>query len=679
MAGEKRIARTRNIGFMAHIDAGKTTVTERVLFYAKKTHRMGEVDDGTATMDWMPQEQQRGITITSAVTTVEWKRSTIHIIDTPGHVDFTIEVERSLRVLDGTIAIFSAVEGVEPQSETVWHQADKYRVPKMAFVNKMDRIGSDFYGTVKMMAERLGAHPLIIQIPIGTEDRFIGVVDLIRSKGIVWDEHSLGVEFREISIPKEMENEAALYRARLIESIAELDEPLTEKYLNGEQISESELKEALRKATISMRAVPVLCGAALRNQGIQLLMDAVADYLPSPLDIPPVEGTNPVTGGREVRMAQDEESFAALAFKVMMDEGRKLVYVRIYSGVLKVGAEVYNPRLKKGEKISRIFQMHAHQRARVEEAKAGEIVAVMGLKETTTGDTLCDRNRPILLEPIDFYKPVMSIAVEPKTSKDQEKLTESLEKLSEEDPTFHVKLDEDTGQTILSGMGELHLDVLVNRLLTEYHLEVNVGRPQVVYRETIEKEVEATAKFMKEMDEVKHFGEVFLRISPNGRGKGVEFHSEVPEGTLPAEALLSIEEGVRESSTVGVILGYPMTDLHVTLLKANFDPVHPSPLALKIASSNALREGCRKAQPVLMEPMMEVNIIVPEEFMGEVVGDLKARKSSVEGITPRGKITMIDAISPLTRMFGYSTDLRSLTQGRGTFSMQFSRYDKVIS
>jgi len=417
----------------------------------------------------------------------------------------------------------------------------------------------------------------------------------------------------------------------------------------------------------------------LRNQGIQPLMDAIVDYLPSPLDVPPVEGTNPVTGGREVRMAQDEESFAALAFKVMMDEGRKLVYVRIYSGVLKVGTEVYNPRLKKGEKISRIFQMHAHQRARVEEAKAGEIVAVMGLKETTTGDTLGDRNRPIFLEPIDFYKPVMSIAVEPKTSKDQERLAESLEKLSEEDPTFHVRLDEDTGQTILSGMGELHLDVLVNRLLTEYHLEVNVGRPQVVYRETIEKEVEATAKFVKEMDEVKHFGEVFLRISPNRRGKGVEFHSEVPEGTLPAEGLSSIEEGVRESSTVGVILGYPMTDLRVTLLKANTDPVHPSPLALKIASSNAVREGCRKAQPVLMEPMMEVNIIVPEEFMGEVVGDLKSRKSSVEAITPKGKITMIDAISPLTRMFGYSTDLRSLTQGRGTFSMQFSRYDKVIS
>jgi elongation factor G len=505
------------------------------------------------------------------------------------------------------------------------------------------------------------------------------VIDLIRSKGIVWDEHTLGTEFKEISIPKEMEKEVSSYRSKLIESIAELDEPLTEKYVNGEDISESEMKAALRRATISMKAVPVLCGAALRNQGIQPLIDAIVDYLPSPLDIPPIEGTNPVTGEREKRMAKDEESFAALAFKVMMDEGRKLIYIRIYSGVLKVGTEVYNTRLKKGEKISRIFQMHAHQRTRVEEAKAGEIVAVMGLKETTTGDTLCDRSHPILLEPIDIYKPVMSIAVEPRTSRDQEKLTESLEKLSEEDPTFHVKLDEDTGQTILSGMGELHLDVLVNRLLTEYHLEVNVGRPQVVYRETIEKEVEASAKFMKEMEEIRHFAEVFLRVSPHGRGKGIEFRSEVPAGPLSTEGLLSVEEGIRESSTVGVVLGYPMTDLRVTLLKVNIDPSHPSPLALKIASSNALREGCRKAQPVLMEPMMEVNIIVPEEFMGEVVGDLKSRKSSVEAITPKGKVTMIRAISPLTRMFGYSTDLRSLTQGRGTFSMQFSHYDKMIS
>lgn len=663
---------------MAHIDAGKTTVTERVLFYTRKIHRMGEVDEGTAVMDWMQQEQERGITITSAVTKVEWKGHIIHIIDTPGHVDFTIEVERSLRVLDGVIAIFSAVEGVEPQSETVWHQADKYRVPKLAFVNKMDRIGADFFGTVKMIIERLGANPLIIQIPIGNEDRFIGIVDLIRLKGIVWDEHSLGVDFKEISIPKELEQEAFLCRSRLIESLAELDDHLMEKYLKGEEISESEIKTALRKATLSIKAVPVLCGAALRNQGIQPLIDTITDYLPSPLDIPPVEGKNPVTGENERRMVRDEESFSALAFKVMMDEGRKLVYIRIYSGLLKVGMEAYNPRLEKSEKVSRIFQMHAHQRNRVEEAKSGEIVAVMGLKETTTGDTLCDRSHPILLEPIDFYKPVMSVAVEPRTNRDQERLVDYLEKLSEEDPTFHVKLDEDTGQTIISGMGELHLDVLVKRLLTEYHLEVNVGKPQVVYRETVEKEAEASAKFVKEMEEVRHFGEVFLRISPNGRGKGIEFYSEVREGALPPEGLQAIEEGIREGSTVGVILGYPLTDIRVTLLKANVDLNHPSPLALKIASSNALREGCRKAQPVLLEPMMEVNIIVLEEFMGEVVGDLKARKSSVEAITTKGKVTLIKAISPLTRMFGYSTDLRSLTQGRGTFSMQFSRYGKVM-
>ena len=679
MAGEKRLIRTRDIGFMAHIDAGKTTVTERVLFYTRKIHRMGEVHEGTAVMDWMQQEQERGITITSAVTTVEWKGSIIHIIDTPGHVDFTIEVERSLRVLDGVIAIFSAVEGVEPQSETVWHQADKYGVPKLAFVNKMDRIGADFFGTVKMMVERLGTHPLILQIPMGVEDRFIGVVDLIRLKGIVWDEHSLGVEFKEVSIPKELQEEALLYRSKLIESVAELDDHLMEKYLNGEEISESEMKSTLRKATISMRAVPVLCGAALRNQGIQPLIDAIVDYLPSPLDVPPVGGTNPVTGERVRRVAKDEEHFTALAFKVMMDEGRKMVYIRIYSGILKVGKEVYNPRLKKGEKISRIFQMHAHQRTRVEEAKTGEIVAVMGLKGTTTGDTLCDRGHPILLEPIDFYKPVMSVAVEPKTNRDQEKLAESLEKLSEEDPTFHVKLDEDTGQTIISGMGELHLDVLVSRLSTEYNLNVNFGRPQVVYRETVEKEVETSAKFLKEMDEVRHFAEVFLRISPNGRGKGIEFHSEVPQGILSPEGLLAAEEGIRGGSNVGVIMGYPLTDLRVTLLKANIDPDRPSPLALKIASSNALREGCRKAQPILLEPMMEVNIIVPEEFMGEVVGDLKARKGLVEAIATKGRVALIKAVTPLTRMFGYSTDLRSLTQGRGTFTMQFSRYDKAIT
>ena len=667
------------MGFMAHIDAGKTTVSERVLFYTKKIHRMGEVHEGTTVMDWMQQEQERGITITSAVTTVEWKNHIIHIIDTPGHVDFTMEVERSLRVLDGVVAIFSAVEGVEPQSETVWHQADKYGVPKLAFVNKMDRIGADFHNTVKMMVDRLGANPILIQIPLGMEDRFLGAIDLVQFKGIVWDEYSLGVDYRVVPIPEEMKEEASLYRARLIESLAELDDDLMEKYLNGEEISESQIKAALRRTTISMKAVPVLCGAALRNQGIQPLIDAIVDYLPSPLDVPPVIGTDPATGEEVKRLVKDEEAFAALAFKVIMDQGRKLVYIRNYSGPLKVGAEVYNPRLKKSERISRIFQMHANQRLRVEEAKAGEIVAVMGLKETTTGDTLCDPTHPIILEPIDFYKPVMSVAVEPKTNKDQEKLVESLERLSEEDPTFIVKLDEDTGQTIISGMGELHLDVLVNRLMTEYHLEVNVGRPQVVYRETVEKEAEVSAKFSKEMEEVKHFAEVFLRVSPNGRGKGIEFFSEIPEGTLPPEGLGAIEEGVRESSTVGVIMGYPLTDLRITAVKVSVDPNHPSLLALKIASSNALRDACRKAQPILLEPRMEVNTIVPEEFMGEVVGDLKARKSSVEAITPKGRVTLIKAISPLTRMFGYSTDLRSLTQGRGTFTMQFCRYDKAIS
>lgn len=679
MAGEKRISRTRNIGFMAHIDAGKTTVTERILFYTKKIHKMGEVDEGTATMDWMLQEQERGITITSAVTTVEWKGSIIHIIDTPGHVDFTIEVERSLRVLDGAIGIFSAVEGVEPQSETVWHQADKYRVPKLAFVNKMDRIGADFLNTVKMMIDRLGANPVLIQIPMGQEDRFIGVIDLINMKGIVWDQESLGVQYGYIPIPEEYEKEANSYRSKLIESIAEIDDEVMEKYLNGDEISESELKKALRKATIAMKATPVLCGAALRNLGIQPLIDAIVDYLPSPLDIPPVEGKNPMTGDTEKRFAKDDESFTALAFKVMMDEGRKLVFIRIYSGELKVGMEVYNPRLKKSERISRIFQMHAHHRSRVEEAKTGEIVAVMGLKETTTGDTLCHRDHPILLEPIDFYKPVMSIAVEPKTNRDQEKLADSLLKLAEEDPTFHVKFDEDTGQTILSGMGELHLDVLVNRLYTEYNLEVNVGRPQVVYRETIEKEAEALGKFLKEMEDIRHYGEVYLRVSPNGRGKGLEIFSEIPAESILPEWLSCIEEGIKEASNVGVVMGYPLTDLRVTLLKAQTDLDHPSTLALKIASSNALREACRKAQPILLEPMMEVNIIVPDEFMGEVVGDLKARKSHVEEITPKGKITMIKAIAPLTRMFGYSTDLRSLTQGRGTFSMHFSHYDKVLS
>jgi elongation factor G len=498
-------------------------------------------------------------------------------------------------------------------------------------------------------------------------------------RAIAWDEHSLGIDFKEVSIPKEYQEEALLYRSKLIEALAELDGRMMEKYVNEEAISETEVKGAIRNATISMKAVPVLCGAALRNQGVQLLIDAIVDYLPSPLDVPPVEGTHPVTGETETRKVGDDQPLTALAFKVMMDQGRKLVYVRIYSGVLTVGMEVYNPRLKRSEKISRIFQMHANQRTRIEEAKTGEMVAIMGLKETTTGDTLCDRSHPMLLEPIDFYKPVMSVAVEPLTNRDQEKLSDSLEKLTEEDPTFLVRSDEDTGQTIISGMGELHLDVLVNRLLAEYHLQVNVGRPQVVYRETVGKEADVSAKFDREIEDVRHFGEVFLRIGPNPRGKGITFRSEISDGTLTEEETASVEEGIREASTVGVIMGYPLTDLQIILLKAAKDLNHSSPLALKVAAANALKEGCRRAIPVLLEPMMEVNIIIPEEFMGEVVGDLKARKSSVEAITPKGKATFIRAVSPLTRMFGYSTELRSLTQGRGTFFMQFSHYDKVTS
>jgi len=530
-----------------------------------------------------------------------------------------------------------------------------------------------------MMVDRLGANPLILQIPLGTEDGFIGIIDLIRMKAIAWDEHSLGTEYREITIPKEYMEDAQRQRSKLVEAVAELDGPLMEKFVNEEEISEAELKEAIRKATISMQAVPVLCGAALRNQGIQPLLDAVVDYLPSPLDVPPGEGTNPVTNKVEERPPEPGEPLTALAFKVVMDQGRKLVYIRIYSGILKVGQEVYNPRTKKAEKISRIFQMHANQRNRVEEARTGEIVAIMGLKETTTGDTLCDPSHPILLEPIDFYKPVISVAVEPLTGRDQEKLTESLEKLSEEDPTFVVKFDEDTGQTIISGMGELHLDVLVKRLLTDYHLEVNVGKPQVVYRETVEKEAEVSAKFDREIEEVRQFGEVFLRIAPNQRGKGIEFNSVIPGGSVSSEEIRMVEEGVREASTVGVIMGYPLTDLRITLLKTVSDPSHPSFLALKVAAANALKDGCRKASPVLLEPAMEVNVVAPEEFMGVVVGDLKARKSSVEAITPRGRVAHIRAISPLTRMFGYSTALRSLTQGRGTFTMQFSHYDKAVS
>jgi len=660
---------------MAHIDAGKTTVTERILYYTGRTHRMGEVHDGNTVMDWMLQEQQRGITITSAVTTCPWGDNYIHIIDTPGHVDFTIEVERSLRVLDGAIAVFCGVGGVEPQSETVWHQADKYRVPKLAFINKMDRIGANFFGTVEMMVDRLGAKPLLVQLPLGSEDQFQGVVDLVRFTGIVWHEETFGASFSEVEIPREILPQATEYRKKLLEAVAESDDALTERYLEGEEFSEDVIKEAIRKGTISLSLVPVLCGAALKNKGIQPLLDAIVDYLPSPVDIPPVKGVNPRTDEVEERASNDDEPFCGLAFKIMMDQGRKLTYTRIYSGVLKTGAEAYNPRLGSKERVARIFLMHANHRERLEEARAGDIVALMGLKQTTTGDTLCAQGHPIILEPIDFYKPVMSVAVEPKTNRDQEKLTFSLEKLSEEDPTFLVKLDEDTGQTIISGMGELHLEVLVQRLLNEYNLEVHVGRPQVVYRETIARAVEASGRFDKVVEDARHVAEVMIKLIPNHRGDGLEFQSAIPDGVVSQEGLSAMEGGVRDASTAGLIMGYPVTDIKTVFVKASFDDQNPSLMALRIAASNAFREGLKEAQPTLLEPMMELSVIVPEEFMGEVIGDLKARKGDVESITPKGKIVVIAALAPLKGMFGYSTDLRSLSQGRGTFSMQFSHYD----
>jgi elongation factor G len=663
---------------MAHIDAGKTTVTERVLYYTGRTYKIGEVHDGTAVMDWMTQEQERGITITSAVTTCQWRDHIIQIIDTPGHVDFTIEVERSLRVLDGVIAVFCGVSGVQPQSETVWHQADKYRVPKIAFVNKMDRVGADFYGAVGQMVEKLGANPVVVQLPWGAEDSFRGVIDLIAMHGIIWDEESLGTVYQQVEIPVEMHAQAQEYRERLVEKVAETDERLIEKYLSGETVSGQDLQQAIRKATIALKVVPVLCGAALRNKGIQPLLDATVAYLPSPLDIPPVQGVNPVTKQMEERRSDENEPLCALAFKIIMDQGRKLTYVRMYSGVMETGKVVYNANLDTEERIARIFEMHANDRKRLDRARAGEIVAVMGLRDTSTGNTLCDRTHPLLLEPMEFYKPVISVAVEPKTNQDQEKLSFALEKLSEEDPTFQVRYDEDTAQTIISGMGELHLDVLIKRLVEEYNLEVTVGRPQVVYRETIERPAEVEGRFSKVIDDITHRAEIHLEVIPNERGKGVEFTSLVPPEELPQDALEAIRAGVQESSTVGALMGYPLTDIRVLLKGASYTQDDFTPMVLKMAVAQALRDACQKGTPVILEPIMELDVMVPEDFMGEVIGDIQARKGGIEAIDTKGKMTTIKAYPPLTRMFGYSTDLRSLTQGRGTFSMRFSHYDKVV-
>lgn len=677
MAAKSKISRIRNIGIVAHIDAGKTTVTERILYYTGKSYKMGEVHDGEAVMDWMPQEQERGITITSAVTTCLWKNYDIHIIDTPGHVDFTIEVERSLRVLDGAVVVFCAVGGVEPQSETVWHQADKYGVPKIAFINKMDRIGADYFGTVQMMRKRFSSIPLPVQMPAGSEDNFIGVIDLINSKLLAWDSSSHGVDYSVEEIPEEFRTQARENREKIIETLADIDDSLAEKYLCGEEFTTAEISAALRKATISLKIVPVLCGAALRNKGIQPVLDAVVSYLPSPEDIPPVKGINPATRKEEIRRISDREPLAALAFKIMMDEGRKLTYLRIYSGQISAGAEVYNSVKKKKEKIARLLRMHANKRERIEKASAGELVAVLGLKDTTTGDTLCVEEHPIMLEQMDFYEPVISQAIEAKTPADQEKLTASLDKLLEEDPTLRVKYEEETAQTVISGMGELHLEIIVDRLRREFNAYVNVGRPRVVYRETIRKQVEVEGVFDRELGEKKHYGHIFLSLSPRRRGSGNAVINKLDEVLIPAEYHAVINEAVNETLMSGALSGYPVIDVEVRIIGGSYRDSDSSAQGYRIATAAAVRDGCTIADPVILEPIMLVDIITPREFMGEVISDINLRKGEIKSVEPKGTISEIKAKVPLRAMFGYSTDLRSLSQGRAVFSMLFAEYDQA--
>ena len=677
MASKSKLSRTRNIGIIAHIDAGKTTVTERILFYTGKSYKMGEVHDGEAVMDWMPQEQERGITITSAVTTCSWQNHEVHIIDTPGHVDFTMEVERSLRVLDGAVVVFCAVGGVEPQSETVWHQADKYHVPKVAFINKMDRVGADFFSAVRMMSERFNSKPLPIQIPWGREENFNGVVDLIRQKLLTWDPSTLGLSYEFSEIPLDVKPQVERYREEMLEMLAELDDTFAEKYLEGSLLSEKDIMETIRKTTLSLKIVPVMCGSALRNKGVQPILDAVVSYLPSPEDVPPMKGINPLTKAEEIRISSNQEPLAALAFKIMQDEGRKMTYLRIYSGQLKTGQEIYNASKGKKEKIARLLKMHANKRERVLQAFAGEIIAVMGLKETATGDTICDEDHPILLEPIEFYEPVISQAIEAKTPADQEKLSLALAKFMEEDPTIKVKYEDETAQTVISGMGELHLEIIIDRLLREFNTHVNVGKPRVVYRETIQKKVDIDRLFEKELGEKKHFGHVRLTLEPWERGNGVEFIRQIDGTVIPEEYFGAIEEGIHEAALSGCLSGYPLVDIRVRLIGGSYREGEASVLAYKIAAGSAFKDGCAKAEPIQLEPIMDVDVITPSEFMGDVIGDIHARRGEIQAVTPKGSISEIRARVPLKALFGYSTDLRSATQGRAVFSMQFFRFDKT--
>ncbi|MCB2188600.1 MAG: elongation factor G [Deltaproteobacteria bacterium] len=675
MAADARIKKTRNFGIVAHIDAGKTTFTERVLYYTGRTHKMGEVHDGAAVMDWMEEEQERGITITSAATTCLWKGHNLNIIDTPGHVDFTIEVERSLRVLDGVVTVFCAVGGVEPQSETVWHQADRYHVPKMAFINKMDRIGADFDAVLQQMRDKLGAVPLPLTIPWGAEDQFKGVIDLVNMQLLTWDQDSQGAVMAEGPIPPEMEEDAQLSREALLEALAETDDHLMELYLAEEEIPVKDLQAAIRQACLDLKLVPVFAGSALRNKGVQPVLDGVVTYLPSPADVPPIKGFNPDNGDEAVRLADPKAPLAALAFKVQMDQGRKLVYVRLYSGELKVGGDVYNVSKGVTEKISRILRMHANKRERLEKALAGEIVGVMGLKHAGTGDTLAPKDQPILLDPMEFYEPVISVAVEPKTVGDQDKLAQSLERLADEDPTFRVRSDEDTGQTIISGMGELHLEVLVHRLQREFGLTVNVGRPQVVYRETVSQKAVVTELFDRDLGGKREVGQVEVTVKPLARGEGNRVAITGAEENVPAAMHPALLAAVHESLTSGVIMGYPVLDTAVTITNGVFTPGTSTELGFRLACSLALKKALEEAGPLLLEPIMKVEVVVPEEFMGEVIGDLNSRGGSVESVEPKGGTNVLKGLVPLKAMFGYSTALRSATQGRAIFTMQFSHYD----
>ena len=677
MMKKSNINRIRNIGIIAHIDAGKTTVTERVLYYTGRSHKIGEVHNGEAVMDWMADEQERGITITSAVTTFFWKDNEIHIIDTPGHVDFTIEVERSLRVLDGAIGVFCAVGGVEPQSETVWRQADKYLVPKIAFINKLDRIGADFFGTINMMKEKLNADPLIMQLPVGIEENFVGIIDLIKMKQTTWDDDTLGDTYSTEDISGEYIDKANEYREKLIETAAEVDDEIMEAYLSESPITDESLLNAIRKATINLNLVPVLCGSALKNKGIQPLLDAIISFLPSPVDIPPIKGSHPDTGKPIECPAKDTEPLAALIFKVSMIEGRKLSYVRIYSGKMEAGHDVYNPFRKKKEKLARILRMHANKRERVEKAGAGSIVGVIGLKESSTGETLCNIDHPVLLEKIEFYEPVISVAIEPKTHADQEKLDQVINKFLAEDPTLRLREDEDTGQKILSGMGELHLQVIISRMQREFHTSVNVGKPQVVYRETIASESEASAVFDKEIAGHHLFGEVKLKLRPLTRGKGKKFKSEISPETIPEVFIHAIEKGVMESLENGALMGYPVVDIEAIVTGGSCKESLASELAYTVCASMACKEALLNGKPFLLDPIMSVEVFVPESFMGDVIGDLNSRGGKIESIEPKTGLQSIKAKIPLAQMFGYSTSLRSTTQGRATFSMHFSHFDRI--